>query len=141
MRPFSGYGEDQDETYPVPAIAARAARRENPLIIWGSGDQGRDFVHIDDCVEAMRLAIDTISDGTAVNIGTGRLVTFRQVAQLFAEIAGYEPEIVAHDEMPAGVHARYADPSLAGRLLHWSPAVSLRKGLARVYQARLAASR
>ncbi|MCH7744845.1 MAG: NAD(P)-dependent oxidoreductase [Chloroflexi bacterium] len=56
VRPFSGYGEDQEPDYPIPAIAGRAANREEPLTIWGSGNQGRDFVHIDDCVDAMFLA-------------------------------------------------------------------------------------
>jgi hypothetical protein len=48
VRPFSGYGEDQDPAYPVPAIALRIAARQNPIRVWGSGMQGRDFVHIDD---------------------------------------------------------------------------------------------
>ncbi len=43
IRPFSGYGEDQDLTYPVPAIAARAARKEDPFEVWGTGKQGRDL--------------------------------------------------------------------------------------------------
>ena len=43
VRPFSGYGEDQDLTYPVPAIALRAARQDNPIEVWGTGEQGRDF--------------------------------------------------------------------------------------------------
>ena len=53
VRPFSGYGEEQDLSYPVPSIALRAAKREAPLTVWGSGLQGRDFVHIDDCIEAI----------------------------------------------------------------------------------------
>ena len=55
IRPFSGYGEDQDLTYPVPAIAARAANKENPFEVWGSGKQGRDFVHIDDVLDCTLL--------------------------------------------------------------------------------------
>ncbi len=51
IRPFSGYGEDQDLSYPVPAIAARAAKKENPFEVWGTGKQGRDFVHIDDVLD------------------------------------------------------------------------------------------
>ena len=55
IRPFSGYGEDQDYSYPTPAIARRAVFKEAPFEVWGSGHQGRDFVHIDDvldCIEA-----------------------------------------------------------------------------------------
>ena len=56
VRPFSGYGEDQDLSYPIPAIAARAAGQETPFEVWGTGKQGRDFVHIEDCIEAMIIS-------------------------------------------------------------------------------------
>jgi nucleoside-diphosphate-sugar epimerase len=138
VRPFSGYGEDQDLTYPIPAIARRAACREDPLVIWGSGKQGRDFVHIDDCVEAMFLALDKISDGTAVNIGSGVLTSFDEIARTLADIAGYAPEIQPLVNQPTGVHARYADVRAAREILGWRPKISLIEGLTRVYEtARL----
>lgn len=136
VRPFSGYGEDQDLTYPVPAIADRAARREDPLVVWGSGLQGRDFVHIDDCIDCMRLAIDTISDGTGVNIGSGTLTNFLEVAALLARIEGYEPEIRGTQQGPVGVHARYADCAEAERRLGWRPSISLQEGFGRVLAAQ-----
>lgn len=135
IRPFSGYGEDQDLTYPVPAIAQRAARREDPLVIWGSGKQGRDFVHIDDCVEAMFLALDKIRDGGGVNIGSGVLTTFEEIAGMFASIAGYTPKIESLADQPTGVHARYADTQLARELLGWEAKISLHDGLSRVFAA------
>ncbi len=52
FRPFSGYGEDQDDSYPFPSICQRAiAHKGKPVLsVWGSGTQMRDFIHIDDCV-------------------------------------------------------------------------------------------
>lgn len=135
VRPFSGYGEDQDNTYPVPAIAARAAHHEDPLVIWGSGNQGRDFVHIDDCVDAIFLALDSISDGSGVNIGSGKLMTFKEVAQLFSELAGYSPRIKPLTDKPTGVYSRYADTTLMAELLQWTPSISLREGFLRVLRA------
>lgn len=135
IRPFSGYGEDQDLTYPVPAIAARVAAREDPLIIWGSGQQGRDFVHIDDCVDAIMLVLDRVSDGSAVNIGSGTLTTFTEVAGLFARLAGYSPEVKPLADMPTGVHSRYADTAYSRSLLGWSPRISLEEGFSRVLRA------
>lgn len=143
VRPFSGYGEEQDTTYPVPAIAARAAAREDPLVVWGSGQQSRDFVHIDDCIEAMRRAIGTIEDGSGVNIGSGRATTFLEVASTYARLAGYEPEVKGTGEGPVGVHARYADVEGAKRRLDWEPRISLEEGLGRVLatqEARLRAT-
>ena len=135
VRPFSGYGGDQDFTYPIPSIARRAAQKEDPLIIWGSGNQGRDFVHIDDCIDAMMLALENISDGRAVNIGSGELTTFKQVARLFADLSGYNPQIEAQEDKPAGVHARYADPRLTKELLGFEPKISLEEGFGRVLAA------
>src|SRR5262245_40159369 len=135
VRPFSGFGEDQDESYPVPAIAARAARREEPLTVWGSGQQGRDFVHIDDCVDAMLAILDGVSDGSGVNIGSGKLTTFIEVARLFADLAGYKPEIVALADKPVGVQKRYADTSKMTNELKWAPSIGLREGFGRVFAA------
>lgn len=132
VRPFSGYGEDQDESYPIPAIAARAARREDPLEIWGPGDQGRDFVHIEDCVDVMFTAIEQIHDGSAVNIGSGKLTTFFEVAQIFANLAGYTPKLVAHPEKPTGVHSRFCDPSRMKAMMGRSLRISLQEGFSRV---------
>jgi UDP-glucose 4-epimerase len=136
VRPFSGYGGDQDNSYPVPAIARRAAMREDPLVVWGTGEQGRDFVHIDDCVEAMFLALAQISDGSGVNIGSGQLTTFKELAQLFAELAGYAPVVRPLVDKPMGVHARYADTAEMERRLEWRPTISLRDGMARVLAAQ-----
>lgn len=132
VRPFSGYGGDQDQSYPIPAIARRAARREDPLVVWGTGEQGRDFVHIDDCIDAMRLALEAIDDGSAVNIGSGTLTTFIEVARLFADLAGYTPQIKPLIDKPTGVQARYSDPTEMRRRLHWYPKIALRDGFRRV---------
>jgi nucleoside-diphosphate-sugar epimerase len=132
VRPFSGYGEEQDTTYPVPAIAARAAAREDPLVVWGSGLQSRDFVHIDDCIAAMRLAIGRIEDGSGINIGSGKATTFLEVASTYARLAGYEPEVKGTGEGPVGVHARYANVETAREKLGWEPAISIDEGLGRV---------
>jgi nucleoside-diphosphate-sugar epimerase len=87
VRPFSRSGEDQDLTYPTPAIAFRVARGDDPVVVWGTGEQGRDFVHIEDCITAMMRAIDRIHDGSAVNISTGQLTTFLEVAAKFIQLA------------------------------------------------------
>lgn len=130
-RPFSGYGEEQDLDYPIPSIAARAARREDPLIVWGSGDQGRDFIYIDDFISALRLAIQKIGDGSAVNIGVGALTTFKDVACIMAEIEGYSPKIVGLTEKIEGSFAVYSDPA---RLmsLGWTPTHTLHDGFKKV---------
>lgn len=142
VRPFSGYGEDQDLTYPVPSIALRAARRDQPLTVWGSGLQGRDFVHIDDCIAAILRILERVRDGSAVNIGSGKLTNFREVARLFARLEGYEADVKPLVDKPVGVHSRYADVTRMRTLLDWTPTISIEQGFTRVLKVaheRLAA--
>ncbi len=138
VRPFSGYGEDQDLSYPVPALASRAARKEDPFEVWGSGQQGRDFVHIDDCIDCILLAIEHIHDGSAINIGSGRLTTFLEIIELFAGMAGYKPAIQPLLDKPVGVHSRYADMSFVAKKFNWQPKISVEEGMRRVYRAAVA---
>ncbi|MEN8157432.1 MAG: NAD-dependent epimerase/dehydratase family protein [Bacteroidota bacterium] len=137
IRPFSGYGEDQDLTYPVPAIAARAARKENPFEVWGTGKQGRDFVHIDDVLDLIFMLMDNVSDGGAYNIGSGKLTSFLDLIGVFTKIAGYSPKIKQLLDKPVGVHSRYCDMSLVQEKFGWSPKISVEEGMRRVYEAAL----
>jgi UDP-glucose 4-epimerase len=131
IRPFSGYGEDQDLSYPFPAIAKRIARRENPVVVWGTGEQARDFIHIDDCISAMFVAIDKISDGSGINIGSGELTSFNTLIAKLSEAEGYKPEIKKLLDKPVGVHARHCDITKLTNL-GWKPEVSLEDGIARM---------
>ena len=135
VRPFSGYGEDQDLTYPVPAIAFRVARGDDPVTVWGTGEQGRDFVHIEDCITAMMAAIEHIHDGSGVNIGTGKLTTFLEVAATFIELAGRRADIRPMIGKPVGVQSRYCDPAQMEQLLAWKPEISMEEGFGRVLAA------
>ncbi len=138
IRPFSGYGEDQDLTYPIPAIAQRAARREDPFEVWGTGKQGRDFVHIDDVLDCIEIAMDEIHDGTAINIGMGRLTTFLEIIEALTEIAGYKPAIKPLTDKPVGVHSRYCNMDYVRRRLGWEAKITLEEGMRRMYDAALA---
>jgi nucleoside-diphosphate-sugar epimerase len=135
IRPFSGYGEDQDLTYPTPAIARRAALKEDPFEVWGTGNQGRDFVHIDDVLDCTLMAMDKIGDGTAINIGQGILTSFNDLIKLFTEFAGYNPPIKQLLDKPVGVHSRYSDMSWVKENIGWEPKISIRDGMKRVYDA------
>jgi len=79
-RPFSGYGEDQDDTYPFPSICKRAIAHigESTLSVWGTGDQMRDFIYIEDCVDGVLTTMDKIDNGDALNLST--IQEFNQVS-------------------------------------------------------------
>jgi GDP-L-fucose synthase len=110
-RPFSGYGEDQDDAYPFPSICKRvlAERGAETLDVWGTGTQMRDFIHIEDCVDGVMTMIDKIDDGGAVNLSTGIFTSFIDFAKLAAGFVGYHPEVKGLSDKPAGVHARGGD--------------------------------
>ena len=132
VRPFSGYGEDQDPTYPVPAIALRVAARQSPVRVWGSGLQGRDFVHIKDCIDGLILACRNISDASAINLGSGVLTSFLELARLMVKIEGYEAEVAGTDNRPVGVAKRVSGGARAEKLVDWRPTISLEDGMSRV---------
>jgi UDP-glucose 4-epimerase len=134
IRPFSGYGEWQEPVYPTPAIAMRAAAKMKPLYVWGTGEQSRDFVHIDDCITCMILATEKINDGTAVNIGTGKPTSFLELAALMADIVGYETEVIGRAGKPVGVASRYCNPEFTRNVLGFYPTISLREGMSRVIE-------
>jgi nucleoside-diphosphate-sugar epimerase len=110
-RPFSGYGEDQDDSYPFPSICKRALanRGAKVLDVWGSGKQMRDFIHVDDCVAGVIATMDQIHDGDAVNLSTGIHTSFIEFARMAAMLCGYLPEVRGMSDQPAGVHARCGD--------------------------------
>jgi len=131
-RPFSGYGEDQDLTYPFPSVVARVGRRERPIMVWGSGRQIRDFIYIDDVVAAVFGSIDALEPGEALNLGSGVGTSFRELAETAGAVLGHEAEVMSDTSKPEGVFARVADCS---RMLnHYRPVVSLERGIEIVHE-------
>jgi GDP-L-fucose synthase len=111
-RPFSGYGEDQDLTYPFPAICERAIKHTNeePFVVWGSGNQGRDFIYINDVVNGVLQTYSELKDGHGVNLSTGSLTTFIELAKMVLTYLGKEVDVIGDESMPSGVFARVGSP-------------------------------
>jgi nucleoside-diphosphate-sugar epimerase len=128
VRPFSGYGEDQDDTYPFRAILGRVLRREDPLEVWGTGEQVRDWIHVDDVV-AGALAVAESGTEDPVNLCTGRATSFLELARMMATAAGYEPVVKPLADKPAGVVYRVGDPSRMRQ--YYEPRVDLMDGILR----------
>ncbi len=134
-RPFSGYGEDQDDHYPFPSICKRALahRGQATLTVWGTGDQMRDFVHIEDCVDGVLATMDRIDDGGALNLSTGIFTSFKEFARLAAEACGYAPEVAGTSNRPEGVFARGGD-TCKQREYGFSAKIGFRAGIARAME-------
>ena len=108
-RPFSGYGEGQSLDYPFPSIIQRVKNRENPITIWGSGDQERDFIHIDDVVDAVLATYDKLPAGTTLNLGTGIATSFKELAANACLMANHNAKVEPDLSKPEGVFGRVAD--------------------------------
>jgi nucleoside-diphosphate-sugar epimerase len=135
-RPFSGYGEDQSFDYPFPSIIRRVVNRENPIAIWGSGEQCRDFIHIDDIVEAVMQSKDVLKPSDTLNLGTGVPTSFTHLScaawnLIFdPEIKYYPPTIECDTTKPEGVFYRVADTYKLRQF--YKPRITLEEGIRRV---------
>jgi nucleoside-diphosphate-sugar epimerase len=128
-RYFTVYGERGHENHAVIAMIARAFIGQNPFVIWGTGEQVRNWTHVSDIVRGTLLAAERIDDGTAVNIGTMERTRVIDAVKEVQRYTAREGKIELHPEMPTGPLNRVADNSLAKRLLGWEPRVKFFDGL------------
>jgi nucleoside-diphosphate-sugar epimerase len=128
VRPFSGYGEDQDETYPFRAFIERARHQVDPFEIWGDGHQVRDFVHVDDIVNATLTAAASGVSGP-LNVCTGVPTSFNELARLVCREVGYSPALLWRGDKPQGVRWRVGSTLLLDEV--YPPRITLQEGIRR----------
>jgi UDP-glucose 4-epimerase len=128
------YGPRQSvrEEGAVVAVFATRMAADEPVTIDGTGQQTRDFVYVGDCVTANQAALDRGS-GTAVNIGTGKETSIREIFDAMAEVAGYSQQPNFGTARTGDVVRIVLDPSLARENLGWEAKMPLHDGLARTY--------
>ena len=130
-RYFTVYGERGHENHAVIAMIARAFIGEDPYVVWGNGEQIRNWTHVSDIVEGTILAAEKIGDGSAVNLGTMERTRVIDAVREVLRYTGHQAKLEFHPEMPTGPLNRVADNSLARRLLGWEPKVAFMDGLHR----------
>lgn len=135
LRFFNIYGTRQALSNPYTGVAAIFASRllngQAPLV-FEDGDQRRDFVSVHDVVRANLLAMESpASDGQVINVGCGRPITIRQVAQLLGDALGTDIAPVITGKYRAGdIRHCFADISRARALLGYHPEVTHEQGFA-----------
>lgn len=137
VRPFSGYGEDQDTTYPFRALVERARAQEDPFTIWGPGTQVRDWIHIDDVVKGA-LAVADSGTVEPINLCTGVGTSMLQLAAVCARKAGYAPTFAPQLDKPTGVGHRVGNPAAFHRF--YRPRITLAQGVDRALASTLVCS-
>ena len=86
-RIFTAYGPRENETHAIVALIAKAFINMDPYVIWGTGEQDRNFTYVQDIVDALILASEKIDDGSAINAGRDDRLTMNQAAELVFELA------------------------------------------------------
>lgn len=128
FRPFSGYGEDQSLDYPFPSFIMRGVQKQDPFLIWGTGKQTRDFMHMEDVVAATLEAVKQDIPGP-VNLGLGRATSFNELAEMVTKQCGYFPFYERKLGAPEGVQYRVCDPTKM--LSFYKPKITLEEGVSR----------
>jgi UDP-glucose 4-epimerase len=133
LRIFNAYGPGQElpPSYPpvIPQLL-RQAQSGGSLVILGDGTQTRDFVYVDDVVDALVLAATARDVNRAViNIGSGQEISINDLAASVARVTDKRVSILHNNSQSGGVSRLVADVSLARELLGWKPATALEQGL------------
>jgi len=121
----------------IPSLLRRAdeAKRQKTadLTVWGTGEPRREFLHADDCADALVFLMKTYSDSRLINVGTGQEIAIGDLARRICTVVGYEGRLVFDTTRPDGMPRKLLDSS---RILQlgWRPTISLEQGLTQTYQ-------
>jgi len=135
LRFVTAYGPRENETHAIIALIYKAFEKMDPYVIWGSGEQDRDFTYVSDIVDGTILAAEKVTNGTSINLGTGVRYKIKDVAAKVFDIMGWQPNKIIFDtSKPEGVASRALDITRAKKLLGWAPKISLEQGLKKTIQ-------
>ena len=127
----------RSDSHVLPAMIRRfheARQAELPSVTcWGTGQARREFLHVDDLAAACLLLMERYDDGAPINVGAGVDLTIRELAEMVAEVVGYQGEIAWDTSRPDGTPRKLLDTSRI-TALGWRPEVPLRAGIAATYQ-------
>jgi GDP-L-fucose synthase len=143
--PTNVYGPNDNfdlETSHVLAAVLRKAheakvRKDQKLIVWGTGEPRREFLHVDDLASACLLLLEKYDSPEIINVGCGEDVSIRELAELICDAVGFDGELDWDTTKPDGTPRKLLDVSKL-RALGWKPTITLQDGIARTYQWFLA---
>ena len=118
----------------IPSLIRKAIRYpDEPFIVWGSGSQGRAFIHVDDVVDGLVAAMQKGLGEGVIQLGPDVCISIKEIAETVVDISGKDIEIQYDTSKPEGDRGRCADYSKARRVLGWEPRVNLKDGLSQLY--------
>lgn len=134
LRPSNIYGPYDDfefeTSHVMAALIRRVVERHDPLEVWGTGDDIRDWIYIDDFIDAMMLATEKIESYNPINIGLGKGCSIKQALKMMLEIDGYtDAKIVFNPSRPSMIPIRLVDTTKAETILGFRAKTGLREGI------------
>jgi len=134
LRPTAVYGPrdnfDPMGGHVIPALICRASEKENPFVVWGTGEEVRDFLYVGDLARACLLLLEKRADCDPVNIGYGEPITIRQTVQIILAATGHADATLQFDATkPSAIPVRMVDISKARRILGFEPQTTLEQGI------------
>ena len=134
LRPTNIYGPNDDfdpaTSHVTAATIRKVAERQDPIEVWGTGDDIRDVIYVDDMVEAIIRGIAKIEHYTAINIGLGKAYSVKEILSTVLDLAGYQDAKVVFDSSkPSMIPIRLIDTTKAKGLLGFRAKTQLREGL------------
>jgi GDP-L-fucose synthase len=131
---------DLQSSHVLPALIRKAheakLRRDDKLVVWGSGRPRREFLHVDDLADACVFLMESGYAGGLLNVGTGTDVTIRELAEQVMAAVGLEAQLELDASKPDGTPRKLLDVSRL-KALGWSARIPLDQGLAMTYRAFL----
>jgi GDP-L-fucose synthase len=135
-----GDNYDLNSSHVIPALIRKAheakLRGDRQMIIWGTGTPRREFLHVDDCVDALVLLMTHYSGAEHVNVGSGEDLTIAELAKTVCDAVGFTGAIERDLSKPDGTPRKLMSGDRL-RALGWRPRIGLREGLADAYAAFL----
>lgn len=139
--PTNLYGEgdnyDLKNSHVLPALLRKfheaREHRQPSVSIWGSGNPRREFLHADDVADACLFLMEHYDSPEIINIGTGKDISIREMAEMIKEITGYEGELLFDASMPDGTYRKLLDVSKINAL-GWKPSIHFKEGVTRTYR-------
>lgn len=128
---------DLENSHVLPALIRKfhsaKLNGDKDVIIWGTGNPKREFLHVDDLAEACIFLMENYSGDEFVNIGSGEDISIYELACLVKDIVGFNGEIVKDETKPDGTPRKLMDVSKINKL-GWKHKIDLKKGIESVYQ-------
>jgi nucleoside-diphosphate-sugar epimerase len=125
------YGpQEYDESHAIATLIRKALRKDEPYVVWGTGEQERGFTYVDDIVDGSILCAEKIKDALPLNLGWSKKYKIKDVVNIILELTGHQPKKLVYDiSKPEGPKSRSLDVQKAKRLLNWEPKIDIREGL------------